>query len=291
MEREDNDGGGSLTRMETDLYRKRWTVDAARGAVVLIHGQGEHSGRYEHAAAALNAAGYAVYSGDLPGHGRSGGKRGHIDRFEEYIDAAAGWIAEAAELHPGRPLFLLGHSVGGLIAARLLQTRPDAAVRLTGAILSSPAFRLRMRVPAWKTALGRRLDRVLPRLAMPSGLKGSRVTRDEDMARRREEDPLMVHVASVRFYNEMLRAQAAALAEAEHIALPILVRHGGADEIIEPEPTLEFGRRLGSADKDVALLAGLHHEIMNEPERDEVLRDIIRWMDVRSQIREGGEPH
>lgn len=274
--------------MEMQLYRKRWTALQAKAAVVLVHGQGEHCGRYEHVAAALNAAGYAVHSGDLPGHGRSGGTRGHIDGFGEYVDTAAAWIEEAAAEHPGLPLFLLGHSVGGLIAARLLQTKPDTAERLSGAILSSPAFRLRMPVPAWKEALGRRLDNVLPRLRMPSGLKGRRVTRDEEILRRTALDPLMVYVASVRFYNELLRAQAAALAEAERIALPILIRHGGADEIIDPEPTLAFGSRLGSADKDVALLPGLHHEILNEPERDEVLGTVIGWMDARVQSGAAG---
>ncbi|WP_158299512.1 alpha/beta hydrolase [Paenibacillus antri] len=267
--------------MAGERYRKDWptsTETPAKATVVLVHGQGEHSGRYAHVAAALNAAGYDVVSGDLPGHGRSGGLRGHIDRFDEFVDVVSSWIEDARSRRPDMPVFLLGHSVGGLVAARLLQTSPLVGA-LSGVVLTSPAFRLRFPIPPWKEALGRRLDGVLPRLRMPSGLKQQRVTRSEDVLLATAADPLMVYVASVRFYNELLRAQTAALAEAEAIALPLLLLHGGADEIIAPEPSLDFGRRVASTDKDVRLLPGLHHEIMNEPERDDVLRDIVGWLD------------
>ena len=267
--------------MTIEIYRKDWLLEdraQTKATVVLVHGQGEHCGRYAHVAAALNAAGYDVVSGDLPGHGRSGGLRGHIDRFGQFVDVAASWIEAARARRPDAPLFLLGHSVGGLVAARLLQTSPLAGA-LSGAVLTSPAVRLRFPIPAWKEAIGRRLDGVLPRLRMPSGLKEQRVTRSEDVARATLADPLMVYVASVRFYNELLRAQAAALAEAGSISLPLLLLHGGADEIIAPEPSLEFGARLASPDKDVRLLPGLHHEVLNEPERDDVLRDIVGWLD------------
>jgi len=267
-----------------ERYRKDWQAPASpvKATVVLVHGQGEHSGRYAHVAAALNAAGYDVASGDLPGHGRSGGLRGHIDRFGDYVDVVASWIEDARERRPDAPLFLLGHSVGGLIAARLLQTSPLAGV-LSGAVLTSPAFRLRFPIPPWKEALGRRLDPVLPRLRMPSGLKQQRVTRSEDVLLATASDPLMVYVASVRFYNELLRAQAAALADAGLIRLPLLLLHGGADEIIVPDTSLDFGARVASPDKDVRLLPGLHHEIMNEPERDDVLADMIGWLDRQVQ--------
>ncbi|HZG56577.1 lysophospholipase [Paenibacillus sp.] len=274
--------------MTNEIYRKDWLLDArtpAKATIVLVHGQGEHCGRYAHVAAALNAAGYDVVSGDLPGHGRSGGLRGHIDRFDAFVDVAASWIEAARDRRPETTLFLLGHSVGGLIAARLLQTSPVAGL-LSGAVLTSPAFRLRFPIPAWKEALGRRLDGVLPRLRMPSGLKEQRVTRSEDIARATAADPLMVYVASVRFYNELLRAQAAALAEAGRISLPLLLLHGGADEIIAPAPSLDFGARLASPDKDVRLLPGLHHEVLNEPERDDVLRDIVGWLD--RHVESGG---
>ena len=236
--------------MTHEIYRKDWVADGAaptKATVVLVHGQGEHCGRYAH--------------------------------------VAASWIEAARDRRPETTLFLLGHSVGGLIAARLLQTSPVAGL-LSGAVLTSPAFRLRFPIPAWKEALGRRLDGVLPRLRMPSGLKEQRVTRSEDIARATAADPLMVYVASVRFYNELLRAQAAALAEAGRISLPLLLLHGGADEIIAPAPSLDFGARLASPDKDVRLLPGLHHEVLNEPERDDVLRDIVGWLD--RHVESGG---
>ena len=268
--------------MSTDEYRVQWTVESPKAAVVLIHGQAEHCGRYEHVADALNDAGYNVFAGDLPGHGRSGGLRGHIDRFGDYVDRVESWVADARALQPNAPLFLLGHSVGGLIAARFLQTSPLAR-EAAGAALTSPAFRLRFPIPAWKEALGRRLDGILPKLRMPSGLDKQRVTRSEEALLSAASDPLMVYVASVRFYNELLRAQQSALDEAGLIEHPMLVLHGGADEIIDPSVTLEFGAKLASIDKDVRLLPGLHHEVMNEPERDEVIRDIIAWLDRRAE--------
>lgn len=265
-----------------ELYRSRWVNDNRRSKaiVVLVHGQGEHSGRYEYAAKALNARGFDVFSGDLPGHGRSGGLRGHVDRFTDYIDALEHWIEEAKEHASGRPLFLFGHSFGGLIAARYAQLHADTS-HMAGMILSSPAFRVKYPIPRWKQKLGLYLDNLLPRLRMPSGLDQQRATRNEDIARLTKQDRWMVYKVSVRFYNEMLRAQAAALAEAGRIRLPLLLLHGGADEIIDPEVSLVFGRQVASPDKEIRLLPGLHHEIINEPERDDILREIADWMDQR----------
>lgn len=263
------------------LHRTKWLSEGnSKAAVVLVHGQGEHSGRYAYAAKALNAQGFDVFSGDLPGHGRSGGRRGHIRRFEEYLAALAAWIEEAQEHAAGRPLFLFGHSFGGLIAARYAQTAADAS-RLAGLVLSSPAFRIKFPIPRWKQNMGLYLDHLLPMLRLPSGLDQQRATRNEEIARAAAQDPLMVYKVSVRFYNEMLRAQAAALAEAGRIRLPLLLLHGADDEIIAPEESLVFGQRVSSPDKEVRLLPGLHHEIINEPERDDVLREITGWMDAR----------
>jgi len=271
------------THFSEHIYRKDWPVEGAKAAVVLVHGQAEHCGRHEYAARALNARGYSVYAGDLPGHGRSGGLRGHIDRFDDYVDTVADWIEDARRREPGLPTFLLGHSVGGLIAARYVETRSEAA-NLAGVVLTSPAFRVRYPIPAWKTALSLKLDGLLPRLRMPTGLHKQRVTRNEEVVRATAADPLVVAVASIRFYNELLRAQAAALRDAERVRLPLLLLHGGADEIIDPTVSLEFGRATASADRDVRLVPGLHHEIMNEPERDDVLRDIADWLDARATV-------
>ncbi|MCI3926830.1 alpha/beta hydrolase [Paenibacillus sp. TRM 82003] len=263
----------------TQVYRKDWMTEAGKAVVVLIHGQGEHCGRYEYVANALGDRGYDVVSGDLPGHGRSAGLRGHIDRFDRYLEMVDGWVGEARGMAEGRPVFLLGHSVGGLIAARYLETRREAEAVLSGAVLSSPALRLRLPIPPWKERLGRRLDGVLPRLRLPSGVHSQRVTRNEEVLLATAADPFMVYVASVRFFNELTRAQEAALAEAGRIRLPLQLLQGGADEIVDPSASLDFGARVASPDKDVRVLDGLHHEVMNEPERDEVLRDIADWLD------------
>jgi lysophospholipase len=251
--------------------------------VILIHGHGEHSSRYAYAAAGFNARGYRVISGDLPGNGRSPGLRGHIDRFEDYLEIVEAWVNEVLQMSDaGERLFLLGHSAGGLIVTRYLQSlaAKERSVPIHGVVLSSPALRLKMHVPAWKAVMGRALNQIVPRLTMPSGLRKLNVTRHPDISKVREDDPLMVHVASVRYYNEMLQAQASAMAEAGSIRLPILLMHGGADVIADPATSLEFAKKLSSSDKSIKILPGLHHEILNEPERDEVIRDIADWLDL-----------
>jgi len=264
-----------------EIYHRQWlTETSGKASIVIVHGQGEHSGRYEYTANALNARGFDIYTGDLPGQGRSGGLRGHVDRYDDYLAAVDGWVREARDRSEGRPLFLLGHSVGGLVVTRYLQTAPDTSF-LSGVVLSSPAYRVRYPIPRWKEALGLRLDKVLPRLRMPSGLEKQRTTKNEEIAQATAQDPLMEYLVSIRLFNEMLRAQVAAIAEADRIRLPLLLLHGGADEIIDPQQSLEFGRRLGSTDKDVRLLPGLHHEILNEPERDDVIREIADWLERR----------
>ncbi len=224
-----------------------------------------------------------MISGDLPGNGRSPGLRGHIDRFEDYLEIVEAWVNEVLQMSDaGERLFLLGHSAGGLIVTRYLQSlaAKERSVPIHGVVLSSPALRLKMHVPAWKAVMGRALNQIVPRLTMPSGLRKLNVTRHPDISKVREDDPLMVHVASVRYYNEMLQAQASAMAEAGSIRLPILLMHGGADVIADPATSLEFAKKLSSSDKSIKILPGLHHEILNEPERDEVIRDIADWLDL-----------
>ena len=265
------------------LFRNDWNVPDARATVILMHGHGEHSTRYAYTAAGFNARGYRVISGDLPGNGRSPGLRGHIDNYAEYLEIVEAWVNEVLQMSDaGERLFILGHSAGGLIVTRYLQTLAAQGrdVPFHGAILSSPAFRLKMHVPAWKAIMGRALNHIVPRLTMPSGLRKLNVTRHPDISKVREDDPLMVHVASVRYYNEMLQAQQAAMLEASLIRLPFMLLHGGTDVIADPETSLQFASKISSSDKVIQVLPGLNHEILNEPERDEVIRDMADWLDL-----------
>lgn len=263
------------------LHRTVWTpAQTPKAAVVLVHGAGEHCGRYEHAAAYFTAHGYEVLAGDLPGHGRSPGIRGHIDSFDEFIDVAAGWIAEAEERTTGRPVFLLGHSMGGLISLRLAEAHP-AAERLAGIIASSPALRIKMQVPAWKLAAAKTLKMIAPRLLLPSGVRGITLTRDADIVRAALADPYMHNVMSAKFYYEFTNLMEFTLRDAGLIRKPVCILHGGADELIDPAATEQLGGLLTVPDREISVLPGLHHEIMNEPERREIFRRIVEWMDRR----------
>lgn len=264
------------------LHRNYWKIPTARATVILFHGHGEYSSRYDYTAKKLNAAGYAVVSGDLPGNGRSPGLRGHIDRFEIYFDIVDSWIKEVLESeHGDKPIFLLGHSGGGLIVTRYLETlqTSNRPIHVRGAVLSSPVLRLKMPVPIWKAILGRTLNLLWPRLRMATGLRELNVSRSSDATKANSEDTLMVHVASVRYYNELLRNQKAVMREAHTIGIPMLVMHGGADAIASPEASLEFVEQLGTPDKQFRLWPNLLHEILNEPERNAVISEMLEWLD------------
>lgn len=268
--------------VEQHLHRNDWHIPEPRATVIIVHGHGEYSKRYSYTAEALNAHGYSVVSGDLPGNGQSPGLRGHIDSFTEYLDVVDRWVNEV--LHSsdgGKPLFLLGHSGGGVIVTRYLQSISayHSAMPITGAILSSPALRLKLHVPSWKALLGRSLNWVMPRFRLATGLRESNVSRAVDNVTANAHDPLMVHVASVRYYNELLHAQITAMREASTIRLPLLILHGGIDPVADPSASVEFVEKLSSADKEVRVLTGLYHEILNEPERDEVIRQIVDWLE------------
>lgn len=251
----------------------------ARGTVVVVHGFGEHSGRYLHVFAALNAAGFNALALDYRGYGQASGRRGFIERFEEYVDDAAFAVARARERVPAGPLFMLGHSQGGLIAAAYALDREHG---LDGLVLSSPGFGVALAVPAWKDLAAKVLSRFVPGFGLPTELHGADVTRDPEVAAAYDSDPLMVRTAAARWYVEFLKAQVRVMAGAPEITLPTLVMQAGADKVVSADASERFCERLGSADKEFIRYEGLHHEIMNEPERDTVLGDVVEWLQARA---------
>src|SRR5690242_18916583 len=159
----------------TNIYEKVWNATGTPiGSIALVHGFGEHIGRYEHVAAALNAGGFHVRGSDLRGHGQSGGVRNHCNSFDDYSSDLQLLIARAREQSRDLPLFLVAHSFGGLIAARYLIQRPDG---ITGAVLSSPYFGLKMKVPAIKVVAGKVMSKIWGSFSQPTGLKGQDCSR------------------------------------------------------------------------------------------------------------------
>jgi alpha-beta hydrolase superfamily lysophospholipase len=258
----------------------RWhPTDSAKGLVVLIHGFGEHSGRYLHVAEALNEGGYSCFAIDLRGHGRSAGPRAFVKRFSDYLDDVDAAVGLARERCPELPLILIGHSMGGLIVANWIAERGDAA---TGFVLSSPGMGVALSVPAWKDALGRVMSRLIPGLAIPTGLDPRLVSRDPQVVEAYVGDRLVLTRATARWYVEFLAAQQRALETAAGVTKPALVMQAGEDGLVDAAASARYAAALGGTDVTFTRYEGLYHELFNEPERAEVLSAVVAWMDERT---------
>jgi lysophospholipase len=262
----------------TRLFRQSWSVPTPRGLLVVVHGLGEHSGRYEPLLRALKGHRISVVSQDLRGHGRSEGRRGHVERFDDYLADLGSLLDTVRAEHSGCRTFVLGHSLGGVIAARYAL---EHAADLSGLILSSPGFVSQVRLPFWKDQLGRVCSRLLPRLTLRTGIEVEALTHDPEVRAAYRADPLIHGVASTRWYSEFLAAGQRCLTEAPRLELPLLAFHGDADSVVSSAGTELFVERSSSTDKTMTLFAGLYHETMNESEAERrvVLDHVVTWLE------------
>lgn len=267
------------------LRWREWPCAQARGTVGVVHGLGEHIGRYEAVAQRLNAWGWRVVGHDQRGHGRSGGAHGALPRPDAFLQDL-GWMITAARGQSGQPFVLLGHSMGGLIAARFvaegLQPQPAAWWQAVDAlVLSSPAFDLGMNVG--QKLLLAVLGRLAPNLAVGNGLKPAWLSRDQQVVRDYASDALVhdrVTPALVRF---MLAAGEEVHRCAPQWRLPTLLMFAGADRCVAPAGSTAFAAAASTAPLAVHEFAPLFHEIFNEPEREQVFTTLLAWL-TRSSV-------
>jgi alpha-beta hydrolase superfamily lysophospholipase len=258
------------------LFRRSWLPEEVSRVLLVVHGFGEHSGRYDELGAWFAARGCAVEAFDLRGHGRSSGVRTHVERFAQLLDDLAAFHALVREEHAGPPITLLAHSMGGLLAlAYLAERRPS----VSGAIVSGPALAPDRAVPRVRIALARALRHLAPKLAMPAGLDVTGLSRDADVVRRYVGDPLVVRSMTASFGAELLAAAAATRGRAAAIATPVLLLHGKQDPLCPVAATEEFSAQLASAGSALHVYPELRHEIFNEPEREQVFADAWRWIE------------
>jgi len=252
-------------------------------AVLITHGLGEHSSRYWHVAEQLAANGCEVASYDLRGHGRSGGRRGDAPGFRAFLDDLELVLSTFKECRstPG-PLFLYGHSLGGLIVLRFLQQRRHSAGSVAsvvdGVIAASPWLRLAFDPPRWKRFLAGIARWVCPGFRQITGLDPARLSRDLEFLAAMPDADLIHHQLSARLYYEVRQACSAVLAGAAEIALPLLLLHGQADPITSWAATRDFFEANASPDKTLKLYPGVFHETHNDLGREEVLDDIVAWL-------------
>ncbi len=268
----------SEARGSSRLYRQSWLPEGeARAAVLVVHGLGEHSSRYAHVAERLTDRRFAVHTLDHYGHGKSDGHAGHVPRFSVFLDGVTALLDQVRREQPELPLLLLGHSMGGLIAARFLMSRQD---RFRAAALSGPAFSTDEAPPAFVLWLNRLLSALLPTLPMIA-LDGTLVSRDPGVVEAYFKDPLVHHgKLTSRLIAEMSKAMDDALARAAEVTLPLVIMHGEEDKLTSPQGSQAFHAAVSSTDKTLKLYPGLYHEIFNEPEQDAVLTDLCDWLEA-----------
>lgn len=254
------------------LFRRSWVPPDPHRVFVLVHGFGEHSGRYEHVAAWFAARGCAVYAFDLRGHGRSQGVRCHLRRFTELVDDLEQILAWTRAEHPLAPHFVLGHSMGGLVAVTHARERRS---ELAGVALSGAALSVAENVSALRARAVRLLRRVAPRCPIESGLDPDGLSTDPDVVRAYREDPLVESRMTASMAVEFFDASRHGAASGGQIALPALVLHGADDPICSPRASEAFARAVPNA--RLRIYPRMRHEILNEPEYESVLRDVLAW--------------
>ncbi|GAB2697877.1 alpha/beta fold hydrolase [Paenibacillus thermoaerophilus] len=263
------------------LHGVGWRPDAEppAGAVLLVHGMGEHIGRYEHVAAAIAGAGYACVGFDLRGHGRSGGRRGDAESYEHLLDDVDLALTRLREYAPDVPAFVWAHSYGGAIALNYaIRRRPG----LAGMVVTGPWLRLAFEPPAWKLAVGQVFRRVWPSFTMKRGIRSGRLTRIAEAEADAMSDPLNHGVISARSFFGAKEHGLRALREADGLPSPILLMHGGDDQVTDAGASRELADRLGER-CTFRLYEGMAHELHNDWCKDEMLGEALRWLDERTR--------
>ena len=261
------------------LFEQEWSPEGTpKAGVVIVHGYGEHTGRYVHVAEELTQNGYAVSTFDLRGHGRSqGDPRTFVRSFDEHLDDLERFLSRVRERHSGRPLFLFGHSMGGTIATLFAIARQP---EIRGLLLSGASLKLSDNYSPSMITLAKIISLVLPKLRLIK-LDASAVSRDAEVVREYVTDPLVYHGGiPARTGAEMNRAMERIRQRMETLEVPLLIMHGTCDLLADPEGSRQLYDRAESDDKDLRLYEGLYHEILNEPEKTQVLADMVEWLDT-----------
>jgi len=263
----------TLGARDTVLFRRGWIPDRARASVLIVHGFAEHSGRYEHVGQWLAEHGFAVHAYDHRGHGRSAGRRCHVDRFGDYLDDLAVVLEQVRAEAPEHPAFLIGHSMGGLVVAAFARERsPNVlGVVLSGAALAVPAGNHRI----W---MARLIRAVLPRLRLSSGLDLAGLSTDPRVCEAYLADPLVERQMTASLAAELLGAVKRTAPRGAEVRLPLLVLHGADDPICPSEGSERFAAAASAA---FIRYPDMRHEIFNEPTFREVLADVVAFFEQR----------
>ncbi len=270
--------GSFKTPQGATMYYQHWQPDGNPKAILLIvHGLAEHSGRYLNVVNALVPRGYAVYGLDHLGHGKSDGTRVFVERFSDFTGPLKMYFDMIQNWQPGKPVFLVGHSMGGLIGSVYLLEHQD---ELQGAVLSAPAVKVSDTISPATITLGKILSGLLPKAGLLA-LDASAISKDQAVVKAYVNDPLVyTGKVTARLAAEMLAAMQRVTAEAGQIHLPLLLLQGSEDRLVDPGGAKMLHEKAGAADKTLKIYPGLYHEVFNEPEREQVFQDIAAWLET-----------
>ncbi len=259
------------------IFRRAWLPDGDPKAVVLLfHGLGEHSGRYAHVGATLSSAEYAVHAVDHRGHGRSDGKRSYVKTYDEFQRDLAQFRVLVEQEHPGLPVVVLGHSMGGNLAVgHVLDHQPG----VRALALSAPALKAGESLSPSKIKLVMLLGRITPGLRAEA-LSADAISRDPAVVAAYRSDPLVyTGKISAGLGAALIGAMQRFPARYAELRLPILLQHGTADQLADVSGTHELEAGAVNAQVTAHYYDGLYHEIFNEPEQETVLADTVSWLD------------
>jgi alpha-beta hydrolase superfamily lysophospholipase len=271
------DGIGGV-RIVYDVWTPADSGSTPRGVVILAHGLGEHARRYDHVAARFGREGLLTYALDHRGHGRSGGKRVLLQDISEYTGDFATLVGIAAREHPGATRIVLGHSMGGGIVFAYGVEHPDDYDLM---VLSGPAVAAQTAVSPLLARIAKTIGAIAPGLPMQA-LDSSAVSRDPAVVNAYDTDPLVYHGKVPAGIGRALLLVGETMPQrAPSLTAPLLVVHGSDDRLIPVEGSRQLVAAVGSSDVELKVYPGLYHEVFNEPEQDQVLDDVVSWINAR----------
>lgn len=259
-----------------ELYYQGWLPEGDPAAVLLVvHGLAEHSGRYGNVVDYFVPRGYAIYAPDHRGHGRSQGARVYVERFTDYLDDLKTFFDMVRGWHPDRKIFMLGHSMGSTIGLAYAARHQD---ELDGLILSATCVRPGESISPLLITVGKLISTLLPKMGMVV-LDASTISRDPAVVAAYDNDPLVYRgKVTARLGAELIATMQAFSEQVSQLHLPLLIMHGTADRLVDPQGSPWLYEAVASTDKTLKLYEGYYHEIFNEPEHEQVLADVEAWL-------------
>ncbi len=260
----------------TNFYGQYWQAKETSAVIVLAHGMGEHSNRYQHVAKKLTEHNFSVVAFDHFGHGKTEGKRGHNPSFEAVLESISKVIEKAKEFFPNKPLFLYGHSMGGNAVINYTLRKNH---QLAGTIATSPFLKLAFKPPAIKLFVGKMLQNIVPSLTMGNELDVQAISREKEEVKKYIEDPLVHAKISPNYSIKFIETGEWAIENAQQLKIPMFLAHGTADSIIDYKGTETFANNTPNA--SLKLYEGGYHELHNDLCKEDLFQDVIDWLNAQ----------